>query len=53
MRCCAFEIETVALLKMILLTVQRDLKLALQDMEEFFAFVTVRFAATRVWRDAE
>src|SRR5882757_5357357 len=48
------EIKTVARLQAVMLIgVQPDFEFATQDMQEFFAFVSVRFAAAAAGLDAK
>src|ERR1700720_2168104 len=50
----ALEIEAVAgLHAVVLIGVEPDFEFATQDVQEFFAFVSVRFAAAAAWLDAK
>lgn len=50
----AFEIEAIARLETVVaLIVEPDLKFTAQDVQEFLAFMSIRFAAAAAWFDAE
>src|ERR1700730_12107722 len=53
MRRGALEIETIARLEMVLLSLQRNLQFSLQDVQKFLALMVVRLTAAALGSDAE